>query len=196
MTICIIGILAGFLPSKCSEVMHILSRNKKSYKTEQTNSRATNFKFEGHHPTCGKFIPHILKFGNKTYCAGCSGLITGAIFSLIGSITYFFTGFGVGELKILIFWLGFVGVASSLLQYRIFAVKRGSIHFAVNVIFVMGAFLLLVGVNEINSNFILNLYLLILIGYWISTRIQLSRLEHKEICTTCDLFCDVSLARN
>ncbi|MCK4952422.1 hypothetical protein KAS14_01355 [Candidatus Bathyarchaeota archaeon] len=195
MTICIIGILAGLAPSKCSQIIH-LSRNEYSYKTEQTNSSTTTFNFEGHHPTCGKFSAHILKVGNKTYCAGCYGLVTGAIFSLIGSFTYFFVGYNVGELKILIFWLGFVGVTSSLFQYYIFAMKRGSIHFSVNVIFVIGAFLLLFGVNEINNNFILNLYLLILIVYWITTRIQLSRSAHKEICTNCDLFCEVSLDRN
>lgn len=195
MTICIIGMLAGLFPSKCSQIIH-LSRNEYSYKPKQTISSTTTFNFKGHHPTCGKFSAHVLKVRNKTYCAGCYGLVTGAIFSLIGSFTYFFVGYNVGELKILIFWLGFIGVASSLLQYHIFAMKRGLIHFSVNVIFVIGAFLLLFGVNEINSNFILNLYLLILIVYWISTRIQLSRLAHKEMCSNCDLFCEVSLKRN
>lgn len=185
-TICLLGITAGISPSRCPRTPHFRGRNKNSYKTEQTDSGVTTISFEGHHPTCGKFSAHVLQLGGKTYCAGCTGLATGAIISLLGSFLYL-GGFNVGELSMLVFWLGFVGVTCGLLQYHIFGVKRGMVHFLLNVVFVLGAFLLLVGVNEINSNFVLDLYLLTLIVYWIITRITLSQLEHKKICVTCGL---------
>jgi len=187
MTVCIIGILAGISPSKCSRIVHSNNGNKKVNKKEKTNSRITTIKFKGHHPTCGKFSSHIIKLGNQTYCAGCIGLLTGAIISIFGSLLYFFIDFNIGKISILIFWLGFVEVACGLLQYHIIIVNSGVVHFFVNVIFVLGAFHLLIGVNEIKSNFVLNFFLLALIVYWIITRMLLSQLEHKEICSTCDL---------
>lgn len=153
---------------------------------KQTNTKETTIMFKGHHPTCGNFSSHLLQFGSKIYCAGCTGLVVGAIISLVVSLLYFFTGLGVGEAGMLIFWLGFIGVACGLLQYNLFT-NRGVVHFFLNTIFVLGAFLLLVGVNEVNGNFVLDSYLLTLIVYWIIARIMLSQLEHKKICATCSL---------
>ena len=95
----------------------------------------------------------------------------------------------------LIFWLGFIGVACGLLQYNLSNVNRGPVHFFLNVIFVLGAFLLLVGVNEISGSSFLGVYLLTLIVYWIMARITLSQLEHRKICATCNSkLCSFSLS--
>jgi len=186
--ICLLGITAGVSPSRCSRMLHFKrSQNKNSYKTKKTSTGEATIRFEGHHPTCGNFSAHVLKLGSKTYCAGCTGLVMGAIISLLGSFLYFFAGFHVGETGMPVFWLGFVGVACGLLQYNLFNVNRGAVHLFLNVIFVLGAFLLLIGLNQINGNFVLNFYLLILIVYWIITRIMLSQREHKNICATCGL---------
>ena len=187
MTVCIIGVIAGISPAKCSRIVHSNNENKKAYKKEKTNSRITTIKFKGHHPTCGKFSAHIIKLGNQIYCAGCTGLVTGAIISILGSLLYFFIGFNIGKIGIPLFWLGFIEVTCGLLQHHIIIVNSGVVHFFVNIIFVLGAFHILIGVNEIKSNFILNLFLLALIIYWIITRMLLSQLEHKKICATCDL---------
>lgn len=184
--ICLLGITAAISPSRCSRILHFRGRNRNSHRRERTNSGVTTIKFEGHHPPCGNFSSHVLQLGGKTYCAGCTGLATGAVMSLLGSLLYF-AGFHVGELSIPVFWVGFVGVTCGLLQYHIFDVNRGAVHYFLNVLFVLGAFLLLIGVNEIDSNFVLDLYLLTLIVYWIITRILLSQLEHKKICVTCGL---------
>ena len=184
--ICLLGIIAGVVPSRCSRTPHF-SYRKKANKQEQNDRETMIAWFVGHHPACGNFSAHILRLGSKTYCAGCTGLVLGAIISLIGILSYSFLDFNVGENAVLIFWVGFIAVACGLLQYHILDGNRGAVHFFFNVTFVLGAFLLQVGINEITGNFIVGFYLFTLIIYWIITRIMTSQLEHEKVCSTCSL---------
>lgn len=188
MAICLLGITAGVYPSGCSRMLHFRRIKNNSYNTmTQAGTKETTIRFEGHHPTCGNFSAHVLQLSGKTYCAGCTGLVVGAIISVLGSFMYFFAGLQVGEAGIVVFSLGFLGVACGLLQHNLPNANRGAVHLFLNVVFVLGAFLLLVGVTEITNNFILGLYLLGLIVYWIITRVTLSKREHEKICATCGL---------
>jgi len=185
--ICLFGMTAGLSPSRCSRILHFKkAANDRSLMTEETKTRATATAFQGHHPACGNFSVHIVRFGGRTYCAGCMGLVTGAALALSGSFLYFFLGLHVGEVGILAFWSGMIGVACGLLQYNRF-VRRSVVHFLLNVAFVLGTFLLLIGVAEVNGNLLLDSYLLALIVYWILTRTMLSRFEHERICAACGL---------
>ena len=184
--ICILGSIAGISPSRCSRMTHSRTAGGSPYRKNAGNSEETTIALKGHHPTCGTFSSHVLQFRGGTYCAGCTGLVIGATISLLGSLLYFFSGLRAADAGTLIFWLGFVGVACGLLQYNV-SVNRSIVHALLNVVFVIGAFLLLVGVNEVNGNVVLNYYLLILIIYWIIARIMLSQLEHEKICSTCGL---------
>ena len=188
-TICLLGIIIGVFPSRCSRILQF---RKKFDKKEQTDQKTTTIGFIGHHPTCGNFSRHILQLKGKTYCAGCTGLVLGAMISLLGILTYSFLDCDVEGNVMLVFWVGFIAVVCGLLQHRIPDGNRGLVHFFLNVTFVLGAFLLLVGVNEITNNFLLDVYLLALIAYWILTRIMISQLEHRKICTTCLQFCSYS----
>jgi uncharacterized membrane protein YfcA len=58
-----------------------------------------------------------------------------------------------------------------------------------NVFFVLGAFLLLVGTDEIVESLFVDLFLTALILLWISTRIQLSQWDHRKICSNCESPC-------
>lgn len=182
VVICLLGIILGVSPSRLSRNTHI-RRQKKYEEARQANSKTT---FIGHHPVCGNFSSHVLKIWGKTRCAGCTGLITGAIISLVGSLIYFFLDFHVGEAATLVFWLGFGCVVCGLLQYHVF-MKQSLFHFLVNVVFVIGAFLLLVGVNEGTGSPVLEAYLFTLIIFWIITRITLSQREHEKVCAACGL---------
>lgn len=181
--ICLLGIILGVAPSRLSRKSHIRSHEKKHDGAGQAHSRTI---YMGHHPVCGNFSSHVLKLWGKTCCAGCTGLITGAIISLVGSFIYFFLDFHVGEAAPLVFWLGLGCVACGLLQYHVL-VKRSSYHLLVNVVFVVGAFLLLVGVNTVTGSLVLEAYLFALIIYWIITRIILSQREHEKVCAACGL---------
>jgi len=184
--ICILGAVAGISPSRCSWMTHSRTAGGRPYRKNAGDSEETTIALRGHHPTCGTFSSHVLQFRGGTYCAGCTGLVIGAAIALPGSLLYSFSGLRAAEAGTLIFWMGFLGVACGLLQYNL-SMNRSIVHAFHNVVFVVGAFLLLVGVNEINGNVVLNYYLLILIIYWIVARIMLSQLEHKRICSTCGL---------
>jgi len=183
--ICLQGIVVGVTPSSCSRILHLRGRGNDPEKTGQKDLRAT-LKFRGHHPTCGNFSAHVLQVRGKTYCAGCSGLVTGAIISLTGNFLYFFAGLNFGGAGFFVFGVGSVGVVFGLLQHHIFK-GRGASRFFSNVIFASGAFLILVGVNELTGSLLLECYLFTLIIYWIITRIMLSKLEHNKICAACGL---------
>jgi hypothetical protein len=113
------------------------------------------------------------------------GLVTGAVISLVGCFSYFFLGFGVGEAGGYVFGIGVGGVVAGLLQYHLFKGSSGTTHFLLNVVFVAGAFLLLVGVNALKDNFVLEAYLLALMVFWIFTRMTLSQREHTKVCAKC-----------
>jgi len=88
----------------------------------------------------------------------------------------------------LLFWLGFTGVAVGLLQhplYRVLGVQNGFVRVGVNVLFVNGAFLLLTGADQLVQSLSLDTYILIVILFWISTRVVMSRREHLRICAEC-----------
>ena len=184
--ICLLGISLGVFPSKCLGIFHFRTSNVVSRKKEQNVLKMTGGKFSGHHPTCHHFKSHVLQIKDKTFCAGCTGLVIGAIFSFFGSLLYFFFDFYV-EYDVFVYSLGFFGVFCGLLQYCIPKMDSIKIHFFLNVTFVLGAFLLLIGVDKITNSFFLELYLLIIILFWIITRIMLSQFGHKRICTICDL---------
>lgn len=183
--ICLLGIMIGVFPSRCARLLHFRSQDEAVDKTEPASVRRTTVMFRGHHPTCGVFSTHVLHVEGATYCAGCMGLVTGGVISLIGCFSYFFLGFGVGEAGGYAFGIGVGGVVCGLLQYHLFKGSNGTIHFLLNVVFVVGAFLLLLGVNAQKSNFALEAYLLALMVFWIFSRMTLSQREHTKVCAAC-----------
>lgn len=187
--ICLLGIIAGVYPSKCSRMLHFQKKiqSKSAYNAEQGSMAERAVTFQGHHPSCGNFSAHVFQLGGKTYCAGCTGLVIGAIISLLGTLVFFSIELFIGEIGKVFFWLGFIGVALGLLQYNLFNIGGSFIHLSLNVVFVLGAFLLLIGIEEITSNLVLEVYFLALTIFWILTRILLSQQEHRKICVTCGL---------
>jgi hypothetical protein len=183
--ICLFGTVAALFPSRCSRITHFRKNMIAGGSKEKIRgSGDKTITFEGHHPVCGNFSSHVISFNGKSYCAGCTGLAAGAVLSLVGSFLYFFAGLGLGEMSVAFFWLGFFGAACGLLQYKL---PTGSsyMHFFFNVAFVLGAFLLLAGVDAAKGSLMVNAYLLALIVYWINARIVLSQTEHRKICQNC-----------
>jgi hypothetical protein len=143
--------------------------------------------FEGHHPSCKDFSAHVFRLGDKKYCAGCTGLVAGAVISLLGTLVFFSTEIVLGDMSALVFWLGFVGVVLGLLQHPLSRKRGAGVHLLLNVAFVFGAFLLLIGIDGITGNMSLESYFLVLVLYWILTRTILSQQEHRRICRACGL---------
>jgi hypothetical protein len=183
--ICILGIIAGVTPRRCLKI-----HKKNQIVTASVNESMI---FLGHHPTCGNFSSHVIKFGNKIFCGGCSGLVTGAIISVFGTILYLSGGITIRNCGPVLFWTGFFSVFIGLLQHRL-SFNNRPLHFFLNLMFVLGTFFLLLGVEMQNSGFFLELYLLMLSIYWIITRITLSKIEHDKICLSCSLKCEIGVA--
>jgi len=184
--ICLFGIMAAIFPSRCSQMLH-LGRSKNSlYYRSKNNIREEKMRIRGHHPTCDNFSGHIIQLGGKTYCAGCLGMIIGAVIALLGSLFYFSTGLYLKEAALIIFWLGFFGVAGGLLHYTLLNLS-GIVRLFFNILFVLGSFFLFIGIDMITNNFALDLYVLTLIIYWIIIRIIVSQQRHQKICMFCNL---------
>lgn len=187
MGICFLGGLAALLPSKCSKLtLHKQTDDQGQLKrvgAVKDDRRATVY--EGHHPSCGRFSTHVLKIRNEVYCAGCSGLLTGALIAILGSLAYMVNAFAVYEGAVFVFWFGFSAVLVGLLQYTKALMSIGWVHFILNVLFVAGALFMLIGVIETNGTVVVEMYFLVTTMYWILTRIVLSNLEHQKICAMC-----------
>ncbi len=187
--VCVLGILAGTFPSKCSIIRHSRKAEQEEFLRESATSPSARscsaLTFRGHHPNCGNFGAHVFRIHNRAFCAGCTGLVLGAVLSLFGALLYFFVNTPFMLDGVLVFWIGFVGVSCGLLQYHLFNLGRSSIHLLVNTFFVLGVFLLLVGVDLIGQNALVDSYLILLSVFWLYTRIQLSQLDHKTVCSNC-----------
>ncbi|MFX1565956.1 MAG: hypothetical protein ACFFCH_08200 [Promethearchaeota archaeon] len=185
--ICIFGIIAGISPTHCSRSSSKQKSDLKEDLGEGSTRSVASIHKKGHHPTCDRYTGHVLRINSRIFCAGCTGLVIGALIALIGTGLVFFAGFYFPTV-IMIFWLGWGFVAIGLLQhhlYRLFRLERGEARFLLNVLFVVGAFLLLATQMQITNNLLLASYLLVLTVYWIFTRIVMSRWSHQRICNQC-----------
>jgi hypothetical protein len=204
LLICILGIFAALYPSKCKTLLKFQNDSKQKtsqgniqseQKTSQDNMQSKqktmkqgNIQFEGHHPDCGKFSSHTLTINGKKYCPGCFGLSVGATIAIVGLLVYYFVGYSLmgytsiyGEIS---FWIGVFTVFASLLL--IIFLKVGiKMKFISNMALVTGSFLVLVGLDIVKGNLITELYFLILVIFWILTRIAISETSHETICQDC-----------
>lgn len=181
LLICFLGILAGLYPKKCFKASEF--KQKKDYNSKSEN-KCHEIKFKGHHPVCENYKTHTFNFKGKTYCAGCSGMVTGAIISIISIIIYMFYG-SIIDYNPEIFIIGTILSLTALYFPLIMSFKKNIYKFFISVFFVFGAFLGLIGINSINFSLAISLYFIVLVLIWIVTRILISRETHQKICNEC-----------
>ncbi|WP_321421931.1 restriction endonuclease [uncultured Methanobacterium sp.] len=182
IVICILGMFAAIYPSKCKTLLKFQNDSK------QKTINQGNMQFEGHHPDCGKFSSHTLTINGRKYCPGCFGLSVGALLATVGVVIYYFLGYPLmeypsiyGEIS---FWIGVCTVFAALLI--IILLKVGiKLKFISNMALVTGSLLVLVGLDIVKGNLITELYFLILVIFWILTRIAVSENSHEIICQDC-----------
>lgn len=197
-SICVLGILAVFFPSKCLRVFDFRKEKKRAhYGTGKPDSRQSklvsqrgSFTMQGHHPDCGNFSTHVFRINNRTFCTSCAGLLLGALVSLVGTALYFFDGWHIGQESLLLVGVGVLGIVFGLLQFPLFKNRPNFLRFFFNVFFVLGAFFILVGVDALFHSVTADLFLVLLIVFWLFTRISLSKWDHERICRACGLTCD------
>jgi hypothetical protein len=114
-------------------------------------------------------------------------LLLGAVIALVGAALYFFGGVSVEEVSFPVVLIGAIGVALGFLQLKV----RGFIRLLLNTFFVLGAFLILIGIDELAESIFADFFSTALISFWILTRIQLSLWDHWRICRNCESQCEV-----
>lgn len=188
-SICVLGIIAIFFPEQCSAMLHTGKVEK--YTLSRENSLATQRRpptISGHHPDCEGFSAHVLHISNKTLCAACTGLLIGGLIALIGTTLYFFGDWRIGHKGLIAVLMGLIGISFGLFQFKF----RSFIRSVSNLFFVLGAFLVLVGIDVLTQSVFVDLYVIVLIVFWLFTRILLSQWVHRRICYTCEAPCEIS----
>jgi hypothetical protein len=190
--VCVVGSLAVFFPSRCSKVFNYGKREKEhsqghfGFRRFARASEGDSFVLRGHHPECSVFSSHVFSLGGRTFCATCSGLFLGALVSLVGVGAYFSGSWHVGQNGFLIASVGVFGVTVGLLQVPLIKIQRSFVRVFSGVSLAVGAFLILVVVDDLAQGFFLDVYLVFLTVCWLVTRISLSQWEHEKMCRACD----------
>ncbi len=190
--ICILGIIAAFFPKKCSKTFDI----PKTEKAAVSNAKDSNFgkvsvTLKGHHPDCIRYSAHVIHVSKHVFCVACTGLFLGALVVLAGTALYFFVGWDFAQTGFLAVLFGQVGILLGFIQFKF----KGYVRLMVNAFFVFAAFLTLVGLDKFAENLFIDLYSIILIVFWLWTRILISQWDHWRICHRCEIPCELKEKR-
>jgi len=190
--VCALGILAVFFPKTCSRFFDVGKKEKHQnrffgFKRNESISYTTTSALRGHHPVCGRFSAHVFRLSGKLFCATCSGLFLGALLVLAGVGMYFFGNWQMGQNAFLVVLVGAVGVVLGLLQSPLPILQNSVIRLFSSGFFVVGTFLILVGIEELAHSTSVDLFLVFLSVFWLLTRISLSKWDHERICSKCTL---------
>jgi hypothetical protein len=180
--ICVSGAIAALFPKQCSRGLHFQKSE------EKFPSQQVYFISEGHHPECREFSAHVIQVRDRTLCAACTGLLIGALLALFGAVSCFFIGCSIGKLSATSVLIGAAAIALGFFQLKF----KGFIRLTLNTFFVVGAFLVLAGVDELIQSFVVDLFLTVFIVLWLLTRILLSQWDHSRICKKCKSQCGIS----
>jgi hypothetical protein len=179
--ICVLGLSAVFLPNKCLGLLSVGKKdNRTSIKSVLHRKSPT---LQGHHPTCGNYDAHVFRIKGWTGCAACAGLLIGGVLALVCALVYFFGGWSVAEHSSLLVLLGVAGVGFGLFQFKF----RSLFRLLMNTVFVLGALLILIGIDELVRSLVFDLFVVSLVFFWLFTRISLSQWDHEVICSGCDV---------
>lgn len=181
--ICILGVLAVFFPKQCSGMFDFLAKGKRKHSTaDRFASHGTSSVMKGHHRDCENFSLHVFRISNRTFCTACTGLLLGGLTALVGSVLYFFGDWQIELNSLLVVWTGLLGVGFGLFQFK---AGRTTIRLSLNTFFVLGNFLVLIGIDKLVQNVFADVFLVLLTIFWLFTRILLSQLDHKRTCYIC-----------
>lgn len=182
VAICAIGIAASLSPRKCSTSFDTHAPEEM---LRQEPKIASLVGSKAHHPNCGRFSAHTIRFNGVTYCAACTGLALGASFAVAISALHFFFGFGPQEFSFLCVAIGQLGPLLGFIQFKF----KGWGRFTANVFFVLGTSLIVIGIDQHVGSFFVDLYVIGLVTLWIMTRIAISQWDHSRICLVCNHQC-------
>jgi hypothetical protein len=181
--ICVRGIVAASSPSRCNQFTHswsVLEGSKHGPVGDKPSLSAS----KGHHPDCERFFSHTLRFRGRTYCAGCTGMMAGAIVSLVWAQAFFLGGWRFGTDVSIVLLAGLIFILLGPLQGFLHH-ESALMHFLANAVFAFGSFAVLVAGCQLFENFFVGLYTLALTAHLVFTRVVVSGARHRRICRSC-----------
>ncbi len=176
IAICAFGISAVFYPTKCRSMFR-----KSQNPLSQANKPSIPIQIRGHHPDCQNYSASRIMVRGRAICAACSGLLIGAVISLIGAVSHFFVGLNVARGSVWLLALGEIFMLLGLAQIKF----AGYAKVIVNLVFVVGSLVTLVETDVVGESILIDLYALGLIAFMLWLRILLSEWNNRRICQTC-----------
>ncbi len=174
-SVCVAGILAALFPVACSRVLRI--ERSRTGDVGSPETRATEvfgiLLLHGHHPPGPQEKEHELLAGGKSFCASCFGLLAGAAVSLMVVVVFTLSGWADGRFAYTLYYAGVAGVILGLVPA--ITLKTGArARFALAVVFVLGTSLMLVATDLLTLNLVADLFVVLLVVFWLLSRISLS----------------------
>jgi hypothetical protein len=179
--LCVLGIFASIYPNSCSKVFDY----EKSVQKQDETGKPQELNIRGHHPACRNYSAHILKVGNRIFCATCMGFSVGAIIALIGVGLFFFGPFSFGTRPFIAMIIGALAVSTGLLHSILPGFKVGLSRFIASAFFAAGTLLILASVEDALRSTSIDFFFVLLSVFWLVTDTALSRWDHRRICSKC-----------
>jgi hypothetical protein len=173
--ICLCGMFAAFFPGSCSGLVG-LRRSGEQY-LRDLDARATRLfgilLLHGHHPLEDESsTTHELRFRGKSFCASCFGLLAGAIISLMAIAIFLVSDWSDGHLAHFVYFLGFGGVVLGFVPAFLGVGARA--RFVLGMVFATGTCIMLIAMDVATANLMADLLVVLLILFWLFSRISLS----------------------
>ena len=180
--VCVSGVFAVLSSGSCGGIIHFKKRKKNLHNSTEPNTLV----LLGHHASCTHYSTHVIQASGKILCATCSGLLVGAVISLVGIGLFFFVNLPIWGDPLLLVFVGIFGVASGLLYPSVPVKAQNSYpRFFVGALLAVGSFFILVGVEKAISSLAIDFFVIVLSALWVVLKIHLSRREHRRICARC-----------
>ena len=176
-SLCLLGAAATLFPHRCSPSKVLPQDPDPSRFTVVLGVRISH----GHHIPCSHFQGHEHNFRGRSFCAGCTGLLIGALAAVLVATLHFIYAWVPGR------GFGYAGLAFvvlGLLYIPLRIAKRPFPRSLINALFVLGFSLTLSSVSGSGSS-TLHLVIIGLCVFWMFTRIQLSHWNHDNVCEEC-----------
>lgn len=176
------GIAAAARPSDCIGLLTPKSLAESSPDHTHDPKGTPAFPLAAHHCSCGRFADHVLRIGDRTFCAGCVGMAAGGACGIGIAIAlaagFLFLG---GTTALATTLLGTAAAATGLGQ--LYRQSSGGMHAAANLAFTAGAVLLaaLLSTHGLAAGAFGLLAALALVGL----RIEMSRWRHLSVYAEC-----------
>jgi hypothetical protein len=174
--VCVLGVVAVFYPAKC----RLLFKKPNTF-PDPNNPTNSTVQFRGHHPDCEKFNANRIAIRGRAFCAACSGLLMGAIAAIVGVVLFSLGFFDLGSGRLGALVAGEVLMLLGLAQIKM----KGYSKMAMNAVFVIASFNVLVTVDLVGQSLLLDAFVLVLIVFLLWLRILLSEWHNKRTCLAC-----------